>query len=215
MDHAAGLQVPPAVGHVEGVHDQFGAVVISHGITDDLAGGPVQPAGEAEPALGSGQAGDVADQLDPGPLGVEVAADQVRGRLRLLVGPGQRAALAPGDASDVALAHHAGDALAVHPPPWTPQFGVDARDTVGAAGGDVQHRDLVRERVVGGLPDMAGGLALAPRVVGGAGDVPHPAQHNDRVVRLLRMDEPAQLAHRSLSFTKKAVAFFRISIVCC
>ncbi|MDH6221665.1 hypothetical protein M2283_009012 [Streptomyces pseudovenezuelae] len=32
----------------------------------------------------------------------------------------------------------------------------------------MQHRDLVRERVVGGLPGMAGGLALAPRVVGGA-----------------------------------------------
>jgi hypothetical protein len=158
VDHAAGLRVPSAVGHVEGIHDEFRAVVIGHGITDDLAGGQVQPAGEVEPALGGGQVGDVADQLDPGPLGVKVAADQVRGRLRLLVGPGQRAALAPGDASDVALAHHAGDALAVHPPPQTPQFGVDARDAVGAAGGDVQHRDLVRERVVGGLP----GLVLQP-----------------------------------------------------
>ncbi|GGT59608.1 hypothetical protein GCM10010271_73580 [Streptomyces kurssanovii] len=52
VDHAAGLQVPAAVGHVEGVHDEFCVVVISHGITDDLTGGQVQPAGEVEPALG-------------------------------------------------------------------------------------------------------------------------------------------------------------------
>jgi hypothetical protein len=89
------------VGHGQGVHDEFGAVVIGHGIADDLAGGQVQPAGEVEPALGRRQVGDVADQLDPGTLGVKIAADQVRGRLRLRIRPGQRAVLAPGDAPDV------------------------------------------------------------------------------------------------------------------
>lgn len=111
--------------------------MIGHGVADDLAGDQVRPAGEVEPALGGGQVGDVADQLDPGTPGVKVAAYQVRGRLRLLVGPGQRAALAPGDAADVALTHYSGDALAVHPLPQTPQPGVDARDTVGAPGGEV------------------------------------------------------------------------------
>lgn len=135
----------PAVSHVEGVGDEFGAVVVGHGVADDLAGGQVEPAGEVEPALGGGQAGDVADQLDAGTLGMKVAADQVRGRLRLRVRPGQRAPLAAGDAADVALAHQAGDALAVHLSPQAPQFGMDARDAVGVAGGDVQHGDLVRE----------------------------------------------------------------------
>jgi hypothetical protein len=80
----------------------------------------------------------------PGPLGVGVAADQVRGRLRLRVRPGQPTLLVPGDAADVALAHHAGDALAVHSPARAAQFGVDARDTVGVAVGDLQQGDRVR-----------------------------------------------------------------------
>jgi hypothetical protein len=103
------------VGHVESVDDELGAVVVGHRVADDFAGGQVQPAGEGEPALGGGQVGDVADQLGPGPLGMEVAADQVRGRLRLHIRPSQRTPPAPGDAADVALTHQAGDALAVHP----------------------------------------------------------------------------------------------------
>src|SRR5690606_32545638 len=73
----------------------------------------------------------------------------------------------------------------------------------------------VGERVVGRPALSAGGLALAPGGVGGAGHVQHPAQPDERVVRLLRMDQPVQRGHRSLSFTQKAVALFRISIVCC
>nr|WP_240436992.1 hypothetical protein [Streptomyces sporangiiformans] len=87
---------------------------------------------------------------------MEIAADQVRGRRRLLVRPGQRTPLAPGDIANVALTHHAGDALAVHPPSQAAQFSVDARDTIGLAGGDVQHSDLVREHVVLGLPGTVG-----------------------------------------------------------
>ncbi|MBW8795072.1 MAG: hypothetical protein JF597_16165 [Streptomyces sp.] len=36
---------------VQGTDGAFGAVVVSHGIADHLAGGQVQPAGEVEPAL--------------------------------------------------------------------------------------------------------------------------------------------------------------------
>ncbi|MBP3078632.1 hypothetical protein WP39_14505 [Streptomyces sp. 604F] len=85
VDHASGLQTASAVGHVEGVDDEPGAVVVGHGIADDLAGGQVQPAGEVEPALGRRETSDVADQLDPGTPGVEVEAGQLRGRLRLCV----------------------------------------------------------------------------------------------------------------------------------
>ena len=105
---------------------------------------------------------------------------------RLLVRSGQRAALAPGDAADIALAHHAGDALAVHPPSQTSQFGVDARDTVGVTGGDVQDGDLVRECVVGGPrgPDgrprprarrsRRSGRRAAPGTAGRSGSSPSP-----------------------------------------
>ena len=54
--YAAGLQVRPAVGHLQRVDDELGAVVVGHRVADDLAGGQVQPAGEVEPALG-GRAG--------------------------------------------------------------------------------------------------------------------------------------------------------------
>lgn len=107
------------------------------------------------------EVGDVADRLGAGLLGVEVAADQVGGLLRLHVRPGQRVPLAAGGAADVALAHDAADALAVHPPSPTPQFGVDARDAVDAAGGEVQHGDLVSEGVVGGQALLAGGFTPA------------------------------------------------------
>lgn len=43
-----GLQMRPAVGHVEGVGDEFGAMVVGHGVADDLAGGQVEPAGESK-----------------------------------------------------------------------------------------------------------------------------------------------------------------------
>ena len=185
VDHALGLQSAAAVGHVESVDDEFGAVVVGHGIADDLAGGQVQPAGEVEPALGGRQVSDVANQLDAGTLGVEVAADEVRGRLRLLVRPGQRAVLAPGDAADVAFAHDAGDALAVHPLPQAPQFGVDARDAIGLPGGDVQHGDLVRERVVGRLA-LAGSPARRWPPRSGEGRPKRPTARRRHRVRRTR-----------------------------
>ncbi|WSW18234.1 hypothetical protein OG277_37655 [Streptomyces phaeochromogenes] len=48
MYDTAGLQMRPAVGHVEGVGDEFGAMVVGHGVADDLAGGQVEPAGESK-----------------------------------------------------------------------------------------------------------------------------------------------------------------------
>ncbi|MEV7395062.1 hypothetical protein [Streptomyces sp. NPDC091215] len=49
-----GLQAFPAMGHVQGVDDEFGVVVVGLGVAEDLAGGQIQPAGEVEPALGGG-----------------------------------------------------------------------------------------------------------------------------------------------------------------
>lgn len=133
MRYASRPEPSTAGGHLQGVHDQIRAVVVSHRVADDLAGGQVQPAGEVEPALGCRQRGDVPDQFRAGHLGVEVAADQVRGRPRLLVRPRQRTALAAADALDAVLAHQAGDPLTVDAPSQTPQFGMDARDAIGLA----------------------------------------------------------------------------------
>lgn len=56
-------------------------VVFGHRIADDLAGGQVQPAGQVEPALVRGQAGDASDQARSGPGSSEVTAAS-----RLIVG---------------------------------------------------------------------------------------------------------------------------------
>jgi hypothetical protein len=102
------------VGHVEGIHDEFGPVMVGHGIADDLAGGQVRPAGEVEPALGRRKESDVSDQLRAGDVGVEVAAGQVRSRPGFLVRPRQRPATATVGALDAVLTHQAGDALVDH-----------------------------------------------------------------------------------------------------
>ncbi|MCZ0999629.1 hypothetical protein O1M63_18415 [Streptomyces mirabilis] len=50
-----------------------------------------------------------------------------------LSAPGQRPPPAAMGSLNTVLAHQAGDPLAVHAPPQTPQFGMDARDAVGLA----------------------------------------------------------------------------------
>ena len=66
VDHTAGFQASQRGGHVEGVDDEFGAVVVGHRAANDLAGGQVQPDREVEPALGGGEVGDVPDDLRAG-----------------------------------------------------------------------------------------------------------------------------------------------------
>src|SRR5437667_431048 len=53
-----------------------------------------------------------------------------------------------------------------------------------------------------------------PGVKARAGDAEQVAHQRDRVVGLLRRDEPKQAHRVSLSFTKKAAAFFKISRSC-
>ncbi len=62
------------------------ALVAGHRVADGLAGGQVRPAGGASQPPAVAQAGDVTDQLGPGSLGVEVAADQVWEHLLVRVG---------------------------------------------------------------------------------------------------------------------------------
>jgi hypothetical protein len=56
----------PSTAAVEGVDDEFGAVVVGHRVADEFARGQVQPGGEVEPVLGGGEVGDVPDDLRAG-----------------------------------------------------------------------------------------------------------------------------------------------------
>lgn len=47
VEHVSGRQLAPAMGHAEGIHDEFGAVVICHGVAGDLGGAEERPSQEA------------------------------------------------------------------------------------------------------------------------------------------------------------------------
>jgi hypothetical protein len=78
VDHTAGFRTAQCGGHVEGVDDEFSAMVVGHRVADDLAGGQVHPGREVEPALGGWDVGDVPDGLRSGAVGGEVPAGPVR-----------------------------------------------------------------------------------------------------------------------------------------
>ena len=90
------------------------------------------------------------------------------------------------------------------------QLGVDAPGAVDAAGAAVDLADaLGQERIV---KRSLGGRTPLPGVKCLPTHAEHPAHQRDRVVGLLRGDEPVGIGHRpSLSRAKKAAAFFRIS----
>src|SRR5919197_2705991 len=122
---------------------------------------------------------------------------------------GEPAAAAPVAADQPGRLYQPGDALAACPHPVVvAQLGVDARSTIGAARGPVELADLLQQLLVGPCP--RGGTSLEPGVEATTRDVQDPAQQADRVVSLLRRDEPIP-AHRVVSFAKKAAAFFSIS----
>src|SRR5207248_2213164 len=108
--------------------------------------------------------------------------------------------------------HQPLDSLAADPDPFLAQIEVDAARAVAFAAARVDLADPDTQLCVGERP--LGPRPSLPRVEAGAGDAEDPAEQRDRVVGLLRRDEP-EAAHRvSLSRAKKAAAFFKISRSC-
>ncbi len=119
----------------------------------------------------------------------------------------------PAVAGDAVLPHDPLRPFAVAHLALTAQSGGDARDFVVPPGGDADHRDLGGQGSVHPSPRFTGPGSGDPRVVREPGGLHRLAQQRDRVIGLLRADEPAERAHRSLSVAKEAVAFFGISVV--
>ena len=93
----------------------------------------------------------------PGAGGGEVPAGQVRRRDRFGVDPGQAAAPGvPAVPGEPVLAHDPCDALVVDHPALPAQSGCHTRDAVVLPGRNMDHRDLVRQGVVGLPPRFAG-----------------------------------------------------------
>ncbi len=89
--------------------------------------------------------------------------------------------------------------------PWGRGGSGPAGGAVGPARVVVDLADTLQQLLVG--PLAGGQAAVAPGIEAGTGDAKDPAQQADRVVCLLRRDEPAA-AHRVVSLAKKAAAFF-------
>src|SRR6266545_2644527 len=92
--------------------------------------------------------------------------------------------------------------------PWGRGGSGPAGGAVGPARVVVDLADTLQQLLVG--PLAGGQAAVAPGIEAGTGDAKDPAQEADRVVCLLRRDEPAA-AHRVVSLAKKAAAFFFLS----
>ena len=152
-----------------------------------------------------------------GPVGLEVALDQIRPDLHPVdaeCAVGVAAALGRHvRALDALHAHQPLDPLVVDLTALTAQLGVHATGPVGPVALRVHTADLLDQRRVGERP--LGRRAPRPGVVARARHAQHPAHHRDVEVALLRVDEPEHRYRISLpSLAKKAAALFRISRSC-
>jgi len=150
MVDESGGRAAAVEGHLERLDDELRVHVLGHGPADDAATEGVLDRRQVEPALPSGQVGDVGDPEAVGTLASEAAIDEVIGH------PDARHAdrRAPGAALDQAgepgLAHEALDPLA--PDPHTvamAELGVHAPDAIDPTSVFVDIADALREPGVG------------------------------------------------------------------
>src|SRR3954471_13453234 len=218
MDQA-GFRPAALQGHDQRVHAQPGPQVIRHRPADDLARGQVLDRGQVQPALVRRQVGDVGQPDRVGPLGDEVAVEQVRGDRQVV--PAVGGPRGPTAAPPRLPAHPA------HPPPAPTAPAPPSPPPAGVPPPRPARRGVPPPRAVGPPPggedaaDQAAqlGLRLGPGADGRDRAQPgveaadaradDAAQRGDGVVRPLGGDErePAHAIPRA----KKAAAFLRIS----
>src|SRR5829696_2964535 len=120
------------------------------------------------------------------------------------------AALAPDHAGDPGRSHQPLHALAPDPDAvGHPQLGVDPGRSVDLAVGAVDLADALGQPLLLECPGRP--RPALPRVKARTRDAENAAHRLDRVLGLLRRDEPEDHRRVSLSLAKKAAAFLRIS----
>src|SRR5215217_2220924 len=196
--------------HPQRVEDELGAHVVGHRPAHDPAREDVLDRRQVEPALPGSEVGDVRDPKTVGAVGSERAVDEVLAD----ADPGNTdrgaSAPAPDQAADARGSHQTLHALAPEPLAiGEHQLGVDARRPIDAPEplmdlGDPDGQALILDR-----PRRR--LARLPGMKSRPADIEHAAHDRDRVLGLLRGDEPEDPHRVSLSLAKKAAAFFRMS----
>src|SRR6266540_3019545 len=198
-----------AGGHLKGLDHQVGSHVVGQRVADAGLGVAVQHGGQIQPALPGGDVGDVPDQLRAGLVGGEVAAHQVRD-LPGVAGLGGRRPPRPRlERLQAELAHQRAHQLRAAQVALPGQRGVHPPVPVGAVG---VVEDRLDEQLQLLPPTRGARGGPVPPFVEPRGGHPRPRAHlDDRVVRLLGVDELVFRAHR-YSWAKKAAAFPRNSV---
>jgi hypothetical protein len=174
VDHRSGLRPAPPSGHLEGIDDQLGMVVVGNGPAHDAPREDVEDGGAVDLALPGRALGDVGASQLVGPLGGEAALGEI-----IIVDRRSRtvASLPPvTDALELGGAHEPG-----HPLPPDPvalsqlELGVDPRSPKGGPRGGVDVTDLV-DHVGVVLVPLRHLVVLAIRSIR-SGNFQHPAGH--------------------------------------
>jgi len=103
-DRVAGDQAG-AVRSGDRIDGQAGAHVRRDRVPDQFLAAQVRDGRQVQPALGRRETADIPDELQAGHGRGEVMADQVRDRARAVVGLGEVAPFASGDAGDAEGSH--------------------------------------------------------------------------------------------------------------
>ena len=206
MNHPLRRSAAPD-GHPQRVYDQLLAHVIGHAPADDPSRERVLHGGEVQPPLPGRQVAEVSQPQQVRLLWAELPLDEIISDANSLHPDGCAAALAdlqPGDPGG----HHqplhplAPDADAV----LDPQLGVDPRAAVHATVLSMNRLDLLDQERVRERPirRRTGG----PLVVARTADLQQLACHADRnrMLGLLRLDDPVGSHRVSVSLAKKAAA---------
>jgi len=174
--------------HVERIHDEFSAEMIRHRPTDDPPTEDIEDDGQIEEAH---PGRNVRDVCDPDPIrrdGGEVPLHPILCGA-VLRAPARRgrplAAMAAGQSRDP---QQAGDPFAPTGNPRRAQFGMNARRPIRPTTLSMNGANLHPESLIG-LGTRAR-RSRAPRVIAARGDAEQPTEHRDRMMRLLRLDEP-------------------------
>src|SRR4051794_13780156 len=224
MDQA-GFRPAALQGHHQGVHAQPGPEVVGHRPADDLARGQVLDGGQARPALVRRQVGDVGQPDGVGPVGGEVAVEQVGRHRQGVAGGGGGGGAPPGG---VGGGGGGGGRRRPPPPPRGPppppppppprgggapppraRRGGPPPRAVGAPTGGEDAADQAAQLGLRLGPGADGRDRAQPGVEAADARADHPAQGGHGVVRPLGGDE-GEPAH-AIPRAKKAAAFLRIS----
>ena len=154
MDDVVGLSGHDR--HVKSVEHDAGLQVGREGPSDDPARPGVENDRKVEKAGQRRQEGDVGHPQLVRPLGREVAADEIAGRMMVCrLSRRDRRASAPADACDPCRSHQPGNPLPASREAIGLQLGVNTRRAIGSMRSSVDRADMTRQTGVGGRPSRS------------------------------------------------------------